>query len=995
MSDTGAVRVAVRVRPMNDREKKKNAKCIVSMRDKQTMLTNPNSAQEDIKRFTFDHSYWSCEKSDKHYVGQHTVFRDLGSEVLKSAFDGFNACVFAYGQTGAGKSYTMMGYGDDIGLIPRICEGLFKRVAETTDEKTKYSAVVSYLEIYNEKVRDLLIQAGKPGAGKSLKVREHPKKGPFVDGLSTHEVFDFAEIDELMELGNSNRTTAATGMNDTSSRSHSVFTIEFKQAAFVEGLPSEKTSKINLVDLAGSERTSATGATGKQLVEGGNINKSLTTLGLCISALAKRSEAGKGGKKSFIPYRDSALTWLLKESLGGNSKTIMLAAISPADVNYGETLSTLHYANRAKNIVNKPIVNEDENVRIIRELRAEVEHLKDLLGGDEEIARLESERRAAQEAVDNAGTDEERTEAQAKLDAASKALTDAQGADKSLLAAQIAQSEKMMNAMVNDWRGKFDSMTQILENRGMALKNEGRAVAIESEQPHFVSLNLDDPLATGIVLYYIHEGATTIGRQGLDPEPDIALTHDDVQDLHCLVDYDGVEKVTLEPKNGSMVLINGVREEGVVELHQGTTVQLGESTMFRFNHPVEATRLREARAAGGAGAGHDSVKSMGQVLGDKMRADQERMRMDQEEIRKTQERLQELERQQQERDDAERAAAEQRLQEQALEEEKRKEEEAERERQMSEQLAALQAQIEELQRTKEEEAKQQRELQEAASKAGEEEKKRLLEMEAQLEQERQRRDSLLRAKLKAEEEAAAAAAEASAAAESSMAEVDELRKKKEREHEERKREIEKALEQSRQDHARQEAEATRIREEFKAQEAERERQAREREDKIKRDKEQLQKEYEKRLEQLRAAQDKLQAKGSSRMQFSEVWDIRVNEYKHRGDHYVFKIDISLLGEKWSIWRRFSHFKDLHRLMKSKMKNVASHVSFPPEHRLTTSLRKTHLSDDFLRQRAKDLEIYLNELIQKSFRNAASPFYEVDRSVLERSFAFFRRGGLSQ
>jgi kinesin family protein 16B len=285
----------------------------------------------------------------------------------------------------------------------------------------------------------------------------------------------------------------------------------------------------------------------------------------------------------------------------------MLAAISPADINYGETLSTLHYANRAKNIVNKPIVNEDDNVRVIRELRAEVERLKDLLGGDEEIARLEAERLAAQNALDAAGTDEERSDAQSKLDAASKALSDARGADQALLAAQIAQSEKMMNAMVNDWKGKFDSMTQILEDRGMALKNEGRAVAIESEQPHFVSLNLDDPLATGIVLYYVHEGATTIGRQGLDPEPDIALTHADVQDLHCVVDYDGQEKVILEPKNGSMVLVNGVRVEEATELHQGATVQLGDNTMFRFNHPVEATRLR---AAGGTGASHGGAKRL-------------------------------------------------------------------------------------------------------------------------------------------------------------------------------------------------------------------------------------------------------------------------------------------------------------------------------------------------------------------------------------------------
>ena len=165
---------------------------------------------------------------------------------------------------------------EEIGLIPRICEGIFDRVAEETDDTTKFVATVSYLEIYNERVRDLLTTTPAKGA---LKVREHPKTGPFVDGLSVHEVTDFAQIQELMDLGNDNRTTAATGMNDTSSRSHAVFTIEFKQASFVAGIPSEKSSKINLVDLAGSERTSATKATGQRLVEGGNINKSARSRG--------------------------------------------------------------------------------------------------------------------------------------------------------------------------------------------------------------------------------------------------------------------------------------------------------------------------------------------------------------------------------------------------------------------------------------------------------------------------------------------------------------------------------------------------------------------------------------------------------------------------------------------------------------------------------------------------------------------------------------------
>lgn len=263
MSEGSAVKVAVRVRPLNSREIKMDAKVIVKMEGKQTVLQNP-SMEADLKKFTFDFSYNSMvDPSDRSYTTQSHVYRDLGVDVVNSCFEGYNACVFAYGQTGSGKSYSMMGYGEK-GLIPRICEGIFKR-ADTVrkqDPDTTFAAHVGYLEIYNEKVRDLLGDTPKGQVNHSLRVREDPKLGPFVDGLTSHTVTDYEGIDILMEKGNGNRTTAATNMNDTSSRSHAVFTMRFTQAMLVEGVPCEKTSKINLVDLAGSERTSSTGATG-------------------------------------------------------------------------------------------------------------------------------------------------------------------------------------------------------------------------------------------------------------------------------------------------------------------------------------------------------------------------------------------------------------------------------------------------------------------------------------------------------------------------------------------------------------------------------------------------------------------------------------------------------------------------------------------------------------------------------------------------------------
>ncbi|EGD83650.1 hypothetical protein PTSG_04256 [Salpingoeca rosetta] len=925
MSNAGAVRVAVRVRPMNDREKKKKAECIVEMKGTQTLLHNKDSpGGDDVKRFTFDHSYWSYNKSDAHYTPQEQVFKDLGTDVLDAAFEGYNACVFAYGQTGAGKSYTMMGYGEEIGLIPRICEGIFERVVAETDETTKFVATVSYLEIYNERVRDLLTNSP---AKTQLKVREHPKTGPFVDGLSVHEVTDFEQIQELMDLGNDNRTTAATGMNDTSSRSHAVFTIEFKQASFVAGIPSEKSSKINLVDLAGSERTSATKATGQRLVEGGNINKSLTTLGLCISALAERSSPSKKKKKGhFIPYRDSVLTWLLKESLGGNSKTIMVAAISPANINYGETLSTLHYANRAKNIVNKPIVNEDENVRLIRELRAEVDRLKKLIGGDEEIARLERERREAEARLTAATTDDEKHAAQQALSQIDQALTDAQSADKSKLEQQIAASEQMMNAMVSDWKGKFDAMHQIMEDRGLAFKEAGRALTVESEMPHFVSLNLDDPLATGIVLYYIHDGTTTIGHKGADPEPDISLDHSDVLDRHCTVEFtadDGADRVVLHPCEEAMVLVDGVPVDGEIELNQGVTVQLGNDTLLRFNHPAQAARLREQRAAQQGSDGRRSSKTW--VMHGRVKQEEERARQAEEELRKLREQTQQ--------------EAEQRQVQEAAAAEEREKEEA-RKREAEERMQEMQRRIQELEEARNR-AYSEKQRQEQQRQHLEEEMKtiRLRESEEQDEAARQHEESL-----KQIDDSIASTMEDAEEAKASLLAAD--LEAKERQHEE---------------------EVRRLEEEKQA--------------------------MQRQLEEARKAEERrMQSKGSSKRSFNEVWDIKVQEHKPRGDFHVFKVEVTLLGERWYVWRRFNHFKDLHRLMKSKLRGIVSYINFPPEHVLTTRLRKSRINKDFLDQRAHDLQEYLIDLIAKTYTLPGSPFFEVDRGLLERNVAFFRKGG---
>jgi hypothetical protein len=316
----------------------------------------------DDKKFTFDKSFWSHDTADDHYAHQEDVYDSLGEEFLDHNFEGYHTCIFAYGQTGSGKSYTMMGTKDQPGLIPRTCEDLFQRIEEAQEEtpNTSYSVHVSYFEVYNEHVRDLLVPVHANQAPHYLKIRESPTEGPYVKDLTDAPVKNYSEIMRYMNMGDASRTTASTKMNDTSSRSHSVFTIMLKSIRhdMLTDETTERVARIRLVDLAGSERAKATEATGARLREGSNINKSLTTLGRVIAALADPKTTRPGKKsKDVVPFRDSILTWLLKDSLGGNSKTAMIACIAPSD--YDETLSTLRYADQAKRIRTRAIRNED------------------------------------------------------------------------------------------------------------------------------------------------------------------------------------------------------------------------------------------------------------------------------------------------------------------------------------------------------------------------------------------------------------------------------------------------------------------------------------------------------------------------------------------------------------------------------------------------------------------------------------------------------------
>ncbi|XP_025833622.1 kinesin-like protein unc-104 isoform X4 [Agrilus planipennis] len=599
-----SVKVAVRVRPFNSREILRECKCIIEMGGNTTTIYNPKAppgTKEALKSFNFDYSYWSHNEDDPQFSSQLIVYRDIGEEMLQHAFDGYNVCIFAYGQTGAGKSYTMMGKQEEgqEGIIPQICQDLFNKIRHDGGDDVKYSVEVSYMEIYCERVRDLLNPKNKG----NLRVREHPLLGPYVEDLSKLAVTSFQDIHDLIDEGNKARTVAATNMNETSSRSHAVFTIFFTQQRYdsTTNLSTEKVSKISLVDLAGSERADSTGAKGTRLKEGANINKSLTTLGKVISALAEisASKSKKSKKADFIPYRDSVLTWLLRENLGGNSKTAMIAAISPADINYDETLSTLRYADRAKQIVCKAVINEDANAKLIRELKEEIAKLRELLknegidvheGPDGKVIYEKKEIPRIQEInknIDSKPTSEGRSR-NASTSIAEEAVD------------QLQASEKLIAELNETWEEKLKKTEEIRVQReavfaemGVAVKEDGNTVGVFSPKktPHLVNLN-EDPFMSECLIYYIKDGITRVGSSEANIPQDIQLSGPHIKPEHCMFENkDGV--ITLVPCAGATTYVNGREMKEPTVLKTGSRVIVGKNHVFRFTQPEAARQRRE------------------------------------------------------------------------------------------------------------------------------------------------------------------------------------------------------------------------------------------------------------------------------------------------------------------------------------------------------------------------------------------------------------------
>eukprot|EP00047_Mylnosiga_fluctuans_P014946 m.42262 g.42262 ORF g.42262 m.42262 type:complete len:1372 (-) comp5713_c0_seq1:634-4749(-) len=530
--------VAVRVRPFNERELRLGCIPVIQMRDNKTYIHNEEKGKSHD--FAYDASFSSQNPSDPTYATQEHIYNTIGKPLVDRTLEGYNCCMFAYGQTGSGKSYSMMGYANDPGLIPRFCRDLFERMS-TNDGTTTFKTEVSYFEIYSENIYDLL---STKGSKRKLRVREHPVLGPYVEDLTTFAAVGYDDVQGYLDIGSKQRATAATNMNATSSRSHSVFSIILTQTVGSEGEELTKVSRVNLVDLAGSERSDAAGTSGLRLKEGSAINKSLHTLGKVISILATRHESKK---RVFIPYRDSVLTWILKDSLGGNSRTAMLATISPASDNYDETLSTLRYASQARSIVNMARVNEDPNVALIRSLRAEIDALRSQFGDSRSLAALAE--------VEN-------------------------------LRSKLTASERLVQEVNREWEEKLRTVERRREENQRRMEQQGVTEdlrKVENRVPNLVNLN-EDPQLSETLIYIIKEGETFVGSEATC---EVRLQGAFVRPRHCVIESrEGA--VTIRVLNDAAVYVNGSQvDEAPRALTHGDRIIFGNHHYFRLNIPQE------------------------------------------------------------------------------------------------------------------------------------------------------------------------------------------------------------------------------------------------------------------------------------------------------------------------------------------------------------------------------------------------------------------------
>jgi|Transcript_2891 hypothetical protein len=560
-----AVQVAVRMRVFNGREKAANATRIVRMENldkgSKTYVQDPDTGEE--RDFKYDYSFQSHSTTEQgigQWADQDTVMQTLGIPVLNAALEGRNVSLFAYGQTGAGKSFSMLGkvgVPELEGIIPRSCREIFRRQKEETDPLVKVDIDIQVVEVYCEQVNDLLSDR-KVWPAQGHKPRLTPKDGYVVDTIKK-PCFKYEDIWECMEFADKNRSVGSHALNPESSRAHTIYQINYcrcqknEQGKVMQTI----TAKLNLIDLAGSERTDSAGTTGQMLKEGNAINLSLTALGGCIKALSE-------GKRP--NFRDSKLTLLLQASMT-SGKVIMIAALSPASICYAESLSTLKFADRIKQVKIKSSKNVSEDPvaeikKAMEEMRAamqqEIDTLKASLGGDVVIGNLG----AGAEVEELQRMLEEQTAAEAKM--------------KEDLEAKI----KALQESEEDRKGRAADIDSQWAN---ALGGVSMVKREDEDRPYFVNLHEDERIAETLI-YAFDAGQTLMGKANKDEPPKIELGGLGILKGHCTVHVEE-DKVYIEPHNNSKTMVNGKKISSKTRIVHQNRIWLGNNYAFRFCHP--------------------------------------------------------------------------------------------------------------------------------------------------------------------------------------------------------------------------------------------------------------------------------------------------------------------------------------------------------------------------------------------------------------------------
>eukprot|EP00659_Diplonema_papillatum_P012500 gene12500-19342_t len=571
MAEEESVKVAVRMRLFNNREKTANSTRIIRMTQEdhgsKTIIVNPESGKENT--FSFDYSFQSHSETEQgigEYATQDTVFNLLGKPTLYGALEGRNVCLFAYGQTGAGKSFSMLGKADPKelqGIIPRSCLEIFRlRDSEKDDPLIQYKISIQVVEIYCEMINDLLeVRSKWPPNGHKPRLT---KDGYVVDTV-TRPCSTYTDIEQAFTIADKNRSVGSHALNPESSRAHTIYTINYmrQKRANAEAKNAETISaKINLVDLAGSERSESAGTTGQMLKEGNAINLSLTALGSTIKALSE-------GKRP--NFRDSKLTLLLQGSMT-NGKVIMIAAVSPASICYDESMSTLRFAERIKMVK----IKAKKNVTLdpVAEIKKEMEEMRKAMQDEIDRLKAASEGKTlptSEEAQRLAKLLEEQLESenQLKEDFARRLADFEKGYDE-------GEDKAAREAMDAEWRNEL----------GVDLLKKVDSV----EEPHLRNLNEDSRLAETL-FYAFKVGATKVGRSNKDDPPDIEFNGMGIQRNHCIVNWNKASgTVELVNAAGASTTVNGKKVTGKVPLVHNNRVWLGNNYAFRFVFPGQEAK---------------------------------------------------------------------------------------------------------------------------------------------------------------------------------------------------------------------------------------------------------------------------------------------------------------------------------------------------------------------------------------------------------------------